>query len=130
MYEFWNDYENEKYGEKARLCYMDTDSFIIYEGTDGIYKDISEDFGTIFLILQTMNQTDHYQNEKTKKSIGSMKDELGRKIMKKLVGLRAKTYNYLIDDEIEDKESKGTKSLSYKENFMKTVQMQLNLKMK
>ena len=55
MYEFWNDYENEKYGEKARLCYMDTDSFIIYEGTDGIYKDISEDFGTIFLILQTMN---------------------------------------------------------------------------
>ena len=50
-----------------------------------------------------------------------MKDELGRKIMKKLVGLRAKTYNYLIDDEIEDKESKGTKSLSYKENFMKTV---------
>ena len=59
-----------------------------------------------------------------------MKDELGRKIMKKLVGLRAKTYNYLIDDEIEDKESKGTKSLSYKENFLKTVQMQLNLKMK
>ena len=41
--------------------------------------------------------------------------------MKKLVGLRAKTYNYLIDDEIEDKESNSTKSLSYKENFMKTV---------
>ena len=50
-----------------------------------------------------------------------MKDELGRKTMKKLVGLRAKTYNYLINDEIEDNESKGTKSLSYKESFMKTV---------
>ena len=37
-----------------------------------------------------------------------MKDELRRKIMKKLARLRAKTYNYLIDDDIEDKKSKGT----------------------
>ena len=38
-----------------------------------------------------------------------MKDELGRKIMTKLVGLRAKTYSYLIDDGSEDKKAKGTK---------------------
>ena len=67
MYEFWNDYANWKYGEKSRLCYMDTGSFIIYEGTDGIYKDFSEDVETIFLLLQTMNLADHCQNEKTKK---------------------------------------------------------------
>ena len=35
-----------------------------------------------------------------------MKDELGRKIMTKLVGLRAKTYIYLIDDGSEDKKAK------------------------
>ena len=34
---------------------MDTGSFIIYERTDGIFKDISEDVETIFLILQAMN---------------------------------------------------------------------------
>ena len=30
MYEFWYDYVKPKYGEKAKLCYMDTDSFIVY----------------------------------------------------------------------------------------------------
>ena len=26
MYEFWYDYVRPKYGEKAKLCYMDTGS--------------------------------------------------------------------------------------------------------
>ena len=41
MYEFWYDYVKPKYGEKAKLCYMDTDSFIVYIKTDGIYKNIA-----------------------------------------------------------------------------------------
>ena len=40
-----------------------------------------------------------------------MKDELGGNIMTKFVELRAKTYNYLIDDGREDNE-KATKSVS------------------
>ena len=38
-----------------------------------------------------------------------MTNELGRKIMKKFLELRAKTYSYLIDDGSEDKKAKGTK---------------------
>ena len=38
-----------------------------------------------------------------------MNNELGRKITTKFVGLRAKTYSYLIDDGSEDKKAKGTK---------------------
>ena len=40
---------------------------------------------------------------------GLMEDELGGKIMKEFVGLRAKTYSYLIDNGSEDKKAKGTK---------------------
>ena len=47
-----------------------------------------------------------------KRVIGLMKDELGGKIMKKFVGLRARTYSYLLDDGSEYKKAKGTKSVS------------------
>ena len=48
MYEFWYDYVKPKYGEKAKLCYMVTDSFIVYIKTDDIYKDIARDVDTKF----------------------------------------------------------------------------------
>ena len=48
MYEFWYDYVKPKYGEKVKLCYMDTDSFIVYIKTEDIYKDIAEDVETRF----------------------------------------------------------------------------------
>ena len=43
MYEFWHDYINLKYGDRAKLCYTDTDSFIIYIKTEDFFKDISND---------------------------------------------------------------------------------------
>ena len=46
IYEFWYDYVKPKYGEKAKLLYMGTDSFIAYIETDDINKDIAEDVET------------------------------------------------------------------------------------
>ena len=43
MYEFWYDYVRPKYGENAKFCYMDTDSFIVLVKIHDIYKDIAED---------------------------------------------------------------------------------------
>ena len=106
--EFWYDYINSKYGEKARLSYMDTDRFIVYIKTDDIYKDVAEDNKTRF-------DASNYEldvplpKEKNKKVIGTMKDELVVNIMKEFVGLRAKAYSYLIDDSNEDKKAKSTK---------------------
>ena len=84
MYEFRYDYVKLKYGEKTKLYYMDTDSFIVYRKTDDIYKDIARDVETRF-------NTSNYKLDRplskgeNKKGIGLMKDELGGKIMTKLV---------------------------------------------
>ena len=48
MYGIWYDYVKRQYNGKAKLCYMDTDSFIVYIKTDAIYKDIEEDVETRF----------------------------------------------------------------------------------
>ena len=48
MHEFWYDYVKSKYGGKAKLCYMDTDSFIVYIKTEDTYADIARDAETSF----------------------------------------------------------------------------------
>ena len=43
MYEFWYDYIKPKYIDKVKLCYMDTDSFIMNIKTNDFHKDIAND---------------------------------------------------------------------------------------
>ena len=67
--------------------------------------------------VETRFETSSYQLDrllpkgKNEKVITLMKDELGGKIITKIVRLRPKTYSYLIDDEnnSEDKNAKDTK---------------------
>ena len=42
MYEFWYNYIIPKYGDKAKLCYTDTDSFIIYIKTKDLKMNWEE----------------------------------------------------------------------------------------
>ena len=51
MHEFWHDYVKPKYGEKAKLCYMDTDNFFAHIKTYYIYKGLTEDVEIIFYTL-------------------------------------------------------------------------------
>ena len=73
IYEFWYDYVKPKYGENAKLCYMDRERFIVHVKTDDIYKDIAEDVETRF---DTSNfETDKpLPKGKNKKVIGLMKE--------------------------------------------------------
>ena len=43
MYEFWYNYVKPKYGDNVKLCYMDTDSFIMNIKAEDSYKDIADD---------------------------------------------------------------------------------------
>ena len=40
IYQFWYDYVKPKYGNNVKLCYMDTDSFIIH---NSFFEDIAND---------------------------------------------------------------------------------------
>ena len=108
MYEFWYDYMKPKYNDNVRLCYMDTDSFVMHIKTNDFYKDIASDVENRF-------DTSNYEvniplpTGKNKKVIGLMKDELGGKIITEFVTLRPKTYSFLTDNDKEDKKAKGTK---------------------
>ena len=44
MYEFWYNYILPKHGDRAKLCYTDTDCFIIYIKTEDFFEGISNDF--------------------------------------------------------------------------------------
>ena len=108
MYEFWYDYMKPKYGNRVKLYYMDTDSFIMNIKTNDFYKDIANDVEKRF-------DTSNYEVNrplpigKNKKVIGLMKDELGGKSITEFVTLRPKTYSYSTDDGKEDKKAKRTK---------------------
>ena len=114
MYEFWCDYMKPKYGDNVKLCYMETDSFIMNIKTEDFYKDIANDVEKRF-------DTSNYEGDRplpagmNKKVIGLMKDELGGKITE-FVALRPKTYSYLTDD-CEDKKAKETKKCVIKREF-------------
>ena len=43
MYEFWYDYMKSKYNDNVKLCYMDTDRFVMHIKTNDFYKDIAND---------------------------------------------------------------------------------------
>ena len=107
LYEFWYDYIKPKYQDKAKLCYMDSDSFIIHIKTEDFYKDIADDVAKWF-DTSNYNEIDKrlLPIGKNKKVIGLFKDELEGKIFIEFVGLRAKIYPYLM---VERKKVKGTK---------------------
>ena len=79
MYEFWYDYVKSKYDDTVKLCYLETDSFIMNIKTEDFYKDVANDVEKRFY-------TSNYECDrplptgKNKKVIGLMKDELGRRI--------------------------------------------------
>ena len=119
MFEFWYDYLKPMYGDKIRLCYTDTDSFIMHIKADDFCKDTSADVDKWF-DTSNFNKNDNRPLEigKNKKVLGKFKDELGSKITTKLCARRAKTYSFLIDDFTDDdyeknrivnKKAKGTK---------------------
>ena len=110
MYEFYYDYIKPKYGDRAKLCYTVTDSFVIDIITEDFFEDISNG------VERWFDKSNFDENDKRPLSIGMhkrvpglFKDELGGKIVAEVVAFRPKTWAYLMDDGSDKKKAKGTK---------------------
>ena len=119
MHEFWYDYIKLKYQEKAQLCYMDTDSFIIHIETEDFYKDIANE------IKKWFDTSGYNKNDNrplpvgiNKKVIGMFKDGLNGKIMKEFYTLGAKTYAFLLDDDTEKKSQRNNEMRNKKKTYI------------
>ena len=84
---------------------MNTDSFIVYIKADDIYKGIVEG------VEKRFDNSNYEMDRQLPKGINKknnwiIEKTLREKSMKVFVGLRAKSYNYLINDGREDKKAK------------------------
>ena len=107
MFEFHYKHILPTYGERAVLCFTDTDSMCYHIKADDIYKDMRENMH----LFDTSNYPkDHFlYSEKNKKVLGLFKDDVGGKIIKQFAGLRPKLYSLLLEDGYNKKTAKGVK---------------------
>ena len=64
MYEFWYNYIKPEYGDKVKLCYMETDSLIMHIETEDFYKDIADD------VKERFDTSNYDKNDNRPLSIG------------------------------------------------------------
>ena len=72
MHEFWYDYLKQKYQDNIKLCYMDTDSFILQIQTDDFFKDINNDVNKWF------DTSNYEKNDNRPLEIGKNKKVIGK----------------------------------------------------
>ena len=62
MFDFWYDYIKPKHRDRAKLFYIDTESFVIYIKTEDFYEDIADDVEKCLIHLSMMNMIkNHFQ---------------------------------------------------------------------
>ena len=110
MFDFHYQYIKPKYGDRAKLLFTDTDSFLYEIQTEDFYKDISGD------VKDKFDTSDYPENHPSgiptginKKVLGMFKDEVAGKNIKEFVGLRAKLYSFKTEEGKENKRCKGIK---------------------
>ena len=101
------------------MLYRYTDSFVIPIKTEGFFEDISNNIERWF---DTSNYDENDERllpiGKNKRTSGIFKDELGGKIMVKVVALRPKTWAYLMVDGSDKKKPKGKKKCVIKRELI------------
>ena len=115
MYDFHYNYIKDKYGDKAKLLFTDTDSLMYEIQTEDVYKDL-------FIDKEKFDNSDYPEDSPfyfgdNKKVIGKFKDEAAGIPITEFVGLKSKMYSYIKDNGDGDKTAKGIKRNVIKTNI-------------
>ena len=105
MYEFHYDVIKARYGERAQLCFTDTDSLLYLIQTRDIYADM-KDQSHLYDFSDYPKEHDLYSTA-NKKVLGKMKDELSGKPICEFVGLRSKMYSIQVGCPTSGKDGGG-----------------------
>ena len=105
MYTFWYDVIKPIYKDKAKLCYMDTDSFVIHTETEDVFADFEK-------IVNEWLDTSQYDKNLNKpittglnkKLIRKFKDELIGLIITEFISIRPKVYRFRYEEDNTIKE--------------------------
>ena len=116
MYDFHYKYIKEKYGQKAKLLFTDTDSLTYEIEAKDVYKDFFRD-------KDKFDNSDYpeyspFFYKENKKVIGKFKDEAAGIPIIEFVGLRSKMYSYIKDNQKGGKTAKGIKKNVIKNNII------------
>ena len=115
MYWFHYEHIKHKYGNRAQLCFTDTDSLLYeFHDIDDIYRDMQDDLS----LFDTSDYPGEHplHSSANKKVLGKMKDEMAGKAINEFVGLRSKMYSILCG-KIEKKTAKGIKRATIKHDL-------------
>ena len=107
MYDFHYNYIKNKYGDRVRLLFTDTNSLTYKIETEYVYQDFWYD-------KDKFDNSDYpenspYHDKTNKKVIGKFKDEAASIPIVEFVGLKSKMYSHIQNDEKGGKTAKGIK---------------------
>ena len=115
-----------RYGNKANLLFTDTDSLAYIIETEDLYQDMQED--KHLYDFSDYSEGHFLHSDENKKVVGKMKDEMAGKIVYEFVGLRAKMYSFLYDNNNKSVEKKVCKGITQSvrnnlkhENYLNTL---------
>ena len=117
MVDYWYNQMKPRYGDKARMLYTDTDSFVMELETDDLYADMVRD-GHLY-------DTSNYksgplaalsrQHPEKARAVGLMKDEMGGNVLHSFVGLKPKTYSCSGEGKVVKKAKGNSSTVTAKE---------------
>ena len=115
MYNFHYNYIKNKYEEKAKLLFTDTDSLTYEIEAEDVYQDFWNDKD--LFDNSDYSENSKYFNKTNKKVIGKFKDEAAGIPITEFIGLRSKMYSYIKDNQKVGKTAKGIKKNIIKNNI-------------